>query len=208
MLLGINIYQPTFNFDEMRKDVVDKLSSQLPSTLFYHCYEHTLNVESIAEQIAIALSLSIGEIKLIKTAALYHDLGFIHQHEHNEALAIKMAEFNLPTFAYSKNEINLVTEMIHSTRVGFDARNIYDQIISDADHDYFGREDYFDIANLLRKEYAFYGRIFTEIEWINFQLNYLEGEHIFLTDWAIQNRSLQKNNNILRLKQQKQDLTL
>lgn len=207
MLTGINILQPTFQFDEMRNDVLKKLSTQLAATLSYHNYEHTLNVERISEEIAIHMKLSAGEIKLIKTAALYHDLGFIHQHEHNEALAIQMAERELPKFNYSEKEIKLVATMIHSTRFGYDAENMYDQIISDADHDYFGREDYFEIATRLRKEFSFYGKNFSELEWIDFQLNYLEDKHVYQTEWSLNNRANGKRENIQQLKAQKQQFS-
>ena len=204
----INILQPEFDFEKMRKNVLQKLSSQLASTLRYHSYEHTINVETIAEKIAKTENLDQQEIKLIKTAALYHDLGFIHQHEHNEELAIKMAETELPNFNFSSEQIKLICDMIHSTRAGFDVQNKYDQIISDADHDYFGRTDYFDVADRLRKEYAFYGQEFAEMDWLDFQLNYLETEHVYWTDWSKANRKKVKEQNIAALKRTRKEFQI
>lgn len=203
-----HILQHPFQFNEMRKNVILKLSNQLSATLKYHSYEHTINVERIAEEIAQQEKLETQEVELIRTAALYHDLGFIHQHEHNELLAIKMAETELPKFNYSVEQIQLVCEMIHSTKAGFDVQNIYDKIISDADHDYFGRPDYFNIAERLRKEYSFYGRDFSELEWLDFQLNYLDLKHVYWTDWSRANRSVTKKNNIAVLKRKKKEIQL
>ena len=203
MDISTHILQHPFQFNEMRKNVLLKLSTQLSATLKYHSYEHTINVERIAEEIAQQENLKTPEVDLIRTAALYHDLGFIHQHEHNEQLAIKMAETELPAYHYSVEQIQLVCEMIHSTKAGFDVKNIYDKIISDADHDYFGRPDYFEIADRLRKEYSFYGRDFSELEWLDFQLNYLEIKHEYWTNWSIANRAETKKNNIAELKRKK-----
>ncbi len=208
MSARINIQQPEFLFDEMRKNVLKKLATQLSSTLKYHSYEHTINVERIAEEIALTEGLQSQEINLIKTAALYHDIGFIHQHEHNEDLAIKMAKTELPDFLYSEEQIQLVSDMIHSTRAGFDVQNIYDKIISDADHDYFGRPDYFEVADKLRKEYKFYGQEFAEMDWLDFQIDYLELEHVYWTKWSIANRQETKKQNIADLKRKRKELQI
>ena len=129
MDISTHILQHPFQFNEMRENVLLKLSTQLSDTLKYHSCEHTINVERIAEEIAHQEKLKTQEVDLIRTAALYHDLGFIHQHEHNELLAIKMAETELPAYDYSEEQIQLVCEMIHSTKAGFDVQNIYDKII-------------------------------------------------------------------------------
>ncbi|MEJ6491779.1 MAG: HD domain-containing protein [Flavobacteriales bacterium] len=208
MDISTHILQHPFQFNEMRENVLLKLSTQLSDTLKYHSCEHTINVERIAEEIAHQEKLKTQEVDLIRTAALYHDLGFIHQHEHNELLAIKMAETELPAYDYSEEQIQLVCEMIHSTKAGFDVQNIYDKIISDADHDYFGRPDYFEIAERLRIEYSFYGRDFSELEWLDFQLNYLDLNHVYWTDWSKANRTETKKNNIAELKRKKKEIQL
>ncbi len=195
-----DILLSSFSFEEMRKEVLKTLTTQLPSMLFYHSYEHTLDVEIIATQIAENENLDEVEVKLIRTAALYHDLGFIYQHENNEELAMRMAKEKLPPFDYSNVQIELVQKMIQSTRAGFKPQNNYDKILADADHDYFGREDYFEISDKLREEFIFFGQEFTELEWIQFQLNYLENEHVFWTNWSKTKRFDKKNENILKLK--------
>ena len=189
-----------FNFEEMRQHVLHILSTQLPSTLLYHSYEHTLDAETIATQIAEHENLDEIEVKLVRTAALYHDLGFIYQHENNEELAMRMAKEQLVTFDFSHLQIELIQKMIQSTRAGFKPQNNYDKILSDADHDYFGREDYFEISDKLKEEFIFFGQEFTELEWIQFQLNYLEKEHVFWTNWSKTKRFDKKNENILKLK--------
>lgn len=40
-------------------------------------------------------------VTLLRTAALFHDSGFINQYSDNEALAVKMAEEVLPALAVS-----------------------------------------------------------------------------------------------------------
>jgi adenylate cyclase len=201
-----SIQTTSFHFDEMRHFVLEKLESHLPANLYYHNLAHTLSVESVATEIAKIEKMSTIEIFLIRTAALYHDIGFIHQHHENESFAVELAEKELPAFLYSNDEIQLICEMIHSTQSSNDAQNMYDKILSDADHDYFGREDYFEIANNLRNEMHLYSRTFDEKGWLTFQLNYLENKHVYLTESWKKKRTAGKQMNINKLKQQLNEL--
>lgn len=196
-----------FHFEEMRAAMLQKLTLHLPKNLLYHNLNHTLNVELVATDLAKEEGLTEKEILLIRTAALYHDCGFIFQHHENESHAVDLAEKELPNYQYKREEIQLVCEMIHSTQTTSHVQNIYDEILSDADHDYFGRDDYFQIANDLRNELQFYGRLFTEVEWLNFQLNYLDKQHVFLTKTAIHKRQTKKQENINQLKIQLKNQT-
>jgi hypothetical protein len=58
----------------------------------------------------------------------------------------------------------------------------------------------------LRKELANYGRIFTEKEWVQYQLDYLVGNHRFFTDTAKNIRLQGKKARISELKQKLIDL--
>lgn len=72
----------------------------------------------------------------------------------------------------------------------------------DADHDYLGRADYYNVAKKLRLEMENYGKSMTEKEWIKFQLEYLENIHRFYTETAQNIRVQGKKYRIAELKQQ------
>lgn len=194
--------QIVFHFHEMREMMLKKLTEHLPRNLLYHNVQHTQNVEKVAAELAKLEGLNTKEIKLIRTAALYHDCGFIYQHHENESFAVDIAEKELPRFNYSQQEIQMICSMIHSTQSNSHMQNLYDEILSDADHDYFGRDDYFKIALDLRKELQLYGRTFAEEDWLVFQLNYLVDKHSFKTNSAIRLRQEGKERNIEQLKKQ------
>lgn len=73
----------------------------------------------------------------------------------------------------------------------------------DSDHDYLGRPDYHNIAKKLRKEMSDYGKSFTDIEWIDFQLHYLAVKHVYYTDSAKNIRQQGKNIRIKELEEQR-----
>ncbi len=194
------------DFLHMRMDIVNRLKALLPDEVVYHDISHTLNVEKAAMRFARLEGLDEESIQLLRTAVLYHDAGFVVEYHHNEPFGITMAENSLPKFGYSEEHIKVVRSIIASTASNTKPSNLLEQIMCDADHDYLGRADYFTVANKLRVELANYGQTMSEIEWIEFQLNYLEKVHRFYTVTAKNIRLQAKKAHIEDLKQQLKEL--
>lgn len=172
------------DFVHMRIDIINRLKALLPDDVVYHDIAHTLNVEKAAIRFAKLEGINENDIQLLRTAVLYHDSGFILQPHDNEPFAIRLAETQLPKFGYSADQIMKITEIIASTATHAKPKDLLEQIMCDADHDYLGRADYFTVVRKLRVELENQGQIFTEEEWIEFQLNYLENIHRFYTETA------------------------
>ena len=194
------------DFLHMRMDVINRLKALLPDEVVYHDIHHTLNVEKAAMRFARLEGLDEESIQLLRTAVLYHDAGFVVEYHHNESFGITMAENALPKFGYSEEHINIVRSIIASTASNTKPTNLLEQIMCDADHDYLGRADYFTVAKKLRSELENYGQSMTEIEWVEFQLNYLEKVHRFYTETAKNIRLQAKKAHIENLKQQLNEL--
>ena len=113
----------------------------------------------------------------------------------------------LPNFGYSQKQIEIIATIINSTKPSVKPTNILEEIMSDADYDYLGRSDYNVIANKLREEMTLYGYNFSEIEWVNYQLNFLENKHKFYTSTAQNIREIGKRNTINKLKLSLENLT-
>ncbi len=188
------------NFNGMRENILHRLRYELPENLSYHDINHTLSVEKAAIRLSELEQLSTDETIITRTAVLYHDAGFIYQYNENEIFAKKMVKEDLPKYGYSKKQIFRIIEIIRSTEKDVPSSSHLDDIMSDSDHDYFGRDDYYKIAGYLRDELAIFGKEFSEIEWINFQLAYLEGKHTYLTTSAKKLRNSEKAKRIEELK--------
>lgn len=195
---------PTIDFSNMRLDIIDRLKSLLPEDLVYHDIEHTLNVEKAAIRYATLEGINQYELALLRTAALYHDAGFILQYDSNEDFAVQLARNILPTFGYTSDEIKLICKIIEATQSNNEPITLLEKIMCDADHDYLGRPDYIHIANRLRVELASKEQIMSDQEWIEFQLNYLENVHVYFTETAKNIRYLGKQSRIIELKNQLQ----
>ncbi len=190
----------SMDFDQMRDTILTRLRSLLPETVVYHDVPHTVNVEKAAMRFAKLEGVDPVSILLIRTAVMFHDAGYIYSNRNNEDFAINMSKSMLPGFGYSELQIEIITKIIESTKSSVEPRNLLEEIMCDADHDYLGRPDYYAIANKLRQEYENEGQFMTEPEWLNFQLEFLENKHRYYTETAQNIRNIGKIARIRELR--------
>ncbi len=78
--------------EKAEKYIIELLRSKLPSNLCYHDLEHTYIV--LKKSMEIAREENITEehdLNLLKTAALYHDSGFINVYDNHEEESCRIA---------------------------------------------------------------------------------------------------------------------
>jgi len=148
------------DFNNMKKNILNKLKSSLPEEVVYHDLVQTLNVGKAALRIAKLEGLDEEETMLLQTAVLYHDAGYIVNNSENELFAINLAKSNLPKFGYNESQIEIVSDIIKATHHdSIKPSNLLAHIMYDADHYYSGRADYYDVSQKLREENENYGKI-------------------------------------------------
>ncbi len=178
-----------------------KLQNELPGKLHYHGVHHTLDVLEASIRIAFAEGVTGDELIFLKTAVMLHDSGYIEKYNDNEDIAREIAQQVLPGFNYSALQISIINRLIDVTRVSEKPQTLLEKIICDADHDYFGRNDYKSIAATLYRELIEYGVHYTEKEWIVQQINFLSNKHRYYTSFSITSREPGKEKNLQKLKE-------
>jgi adenylate cyclase len=196
----------SMDFELMRNWILNHLKSLLPENMLYHDIPHTLNVEKAAMRYGKLEGITSEEMRLIRTAALFHDSGFILKYDHNEDFGIAMAKAMLPKFGYSIEQIEIVCNCIHATKPNVLPESLLEQIMVDADYDYLGRPDYHVIVKKLRQELSDYGTEMSEVEWLKYQLNFLENIHKYFTVSAKNIRNYGKSVRINDLKRKLENL--
>lgn len=176
------------------------LETQLSSKLLYHSINHTIDVVKAVERIAIMEGVTDQRLFLLKAAATYHDAGFIETYDDNEEVGIRLTQEILPKYGYSKEQIDTIDELIKSTMIPQNPRTHLQQIICDADLDYLGRDDFHEIADLLRQELRTYGKLHSDRKWDEIQVDFLES-HTYFTESAIQLRRAKKMFHLQEIKQ-------
>lgn len=169
-------------YNEIRSGVLKKLELGLPKELYYHSVFHTKDVEEQAERIARAEDIHPEEdIYLLKIACLFHDSGFLHTYSNHELMGCKIAEETLPQFGFTKKDIKTIHGLIMATCIPQSPKTKLEQVICDADLDYLGRDDFFEISKKLFEELKAINVLKTESEWNNIQVKFFR-QHSYFTE--------------------------
>ena len=154
--------------------ILEKLEKELPSSLKYHSVDHTKDVMRSARFIAEAEGVKEEDLELLMTAAAYHDSGFLRTYARHEEVSCEIAKECLPAFGFTDNEIELIQEMIMSTRVPQASETLLGRILCDADLDYLGDDRYDSISAGLHEELLLNGFTMDDKKWLDIQIKFLE----------------------------------
>jgi predicted metal-dependent HD superfamily phosphohydrolase len=182
-------------FAKIKEEVVERLLSQLDERLVYHNKEHTLDVLEATERYARDEGVNGDRRLLLRTAALFHDLGFLERYENNESKAAALARRRLGEFGFTAGQIKAIAGMILATRLPQRPTDPLERILCDADLDYLGREDFEEQSRRLRREMAFHGIAFSEREWLLYQAKFLK-DHVYYTESARRTREADKQTRL------------
>ncbi|MGB0166141.1 MAG: adenylate/guanylate cyclase domain-containing protein [Luteibaculum sp.] len=193
------VFYAKFDYLRMEKDMLHFLESKLPKKLYYHGIHHTLYVTKAAEKIALKEGVHGEDMFLIKTAAIFHDAGFIWSYEKNEELGANLAKEKLPSYRYSKKQIETVCELILATRVPQKPVGLMQRVICDADLFYLGNPKFHDIADTLFHELEDRAVVKDKRHWDEIQIHFLTKHH-FHTDFAKKKAQPGKERHLVEIK--------
>lgn len=188
------------NFHAAKAFILDKLERELSHQLYYHGVHHTLDVLYTIEELCYLEKVSPYEELLLKTAALFHDSGFIVSNKEHERLSCQIARENLPGYGYTAVEIERICGMIMATRIPQSPKDYLETIICDADLDYLGRDDFYDIGSTLFEELKAYDILHSEEAWNRVQVSFLE-KHAFFTQTNRKRRAPKKQRYLEELRE-------
>ena len=182
-----------------RTYILAKLRAELPHARTYHSLAHTLDVYASVMDIAEQEGVTGEGLTMLKMAALYHDAGFTVQDLDHEEAGCRIVREKLPEFGFNSDQIELICEMIMSTRIPHSLRSKFARILCDADLDYLGRADFVMIGNTLFDEMRHYGVLKTEREWNELQVRFLE-RHKYFTVTNKRSREDLKQQHLVKVK--------
>jgi len=196
---------PEPDFEHAKQYALRRLERELPPKLIYHSLSHTRDeVASAVEYLAAQEHVNGSAVVLVRTAALYHDIGFVEStvmgaygHNH-EAIGARIAAQVLPRFGYSPAQIQRIIGMIMATKIPQSPRDVLEQIVADADLDLLGREDFWIRNQNLRDEIAAFGVSTDDDVWYQGQLQFLRA-HRYFTQAARALRGPRKQRHIEQL---------
>jgi class 3 adenylate cyclase/HD superfamily phosphodiesterase len=194
------------SYDDLNEQIIDYLEENLPSDLKYHDIKHTIDVSIGVEIIGATEGLSEEELLILKTAALFHDSGLIYSLKNHEERSVEIANLFLPHNGYNKKQIELISQLILSTKNPFESQTILEKILCDADYEYIGR---YDLIEILRNKYYDINREFHDLQYKDFLLEqkYIIENYDFYTQSAKDLKTIDKNFQIELINEELKKLT-
>lgn len=186
-------------YDKVHEWMINKLEKELPAWLTYHNAEHTKNVIIAAEHLAVTEAVANEDLILLKTAALFHDTGFLENHKKHEEISCQLAKKYLPDYDYSSVQIDRICSMIMATRLPQSPTNELAKYLCDADLYYLGTEQYSEYADKIFTEFKKTGQVSTKKEWLVKQADFLS-THNYFTNTAKLEREPQKQEVLKEIK--------
>lgn len=183
-------------YELIRSKVLLKLGNNLSKELLYHSVDHTIDVETQAERIALSENINNPEdLFLLKIACLYHDTGFLFTYNEHEAVGCDLVMKELPVFGLSPKQVDIVCGLILATKIPQTPLTKLEEIICDADLDYLGRDDFFPISHNLFLELKAANFVRTENDWNLIQVKFFK-QHNYFTATTKKLREQQKQRHL------------
>jgi TolB-like protein/HD superfamily phosphodiesterase/Flp pilus assembly protein TadD len=182
------------DFEAAEQHITKLLNKELPAHQ-YHNMAHIQDVFQASLTIAKAEQLSEDDTKLLRVAALFHDAGFIHSPKNHEEKGAEIAKEILPTYGFNQQQVEIIYNMILATKLPQSPVTKLEKVLCDADLDYLGRADFYEIGGRLYQEMLEAGVVETEREWNIMQRTFLQS-HRYHTNYSKSNRESSKQERL------------
>jgi len=187
------------SIQKLKEFISQKFSLELPRQISYHGFHHTLHVLKVCNDYIRRLKINSKDANLLRTAALFHDVGVLWDYSNHEAEGVKFMREILPNWGYTAKDLDVIANMIFATRLPQSPKTTLEQILCDADVDYLGTDLFYEIGETLYQEFMTMGVVKDEEDWDRLQVKFLEN-HKYHTAFAQKNREPRKRKYIHAIK--------
>jgi uncharacterized protein len=193
-------------FEQIR-EYVEKLFETHPHMFLYHNLQHTKDVVNIITDIADNSGVNEESKELLLIAAWFHDTGYPEDIPYHEEKSTEIAREYLNKINYPSGKIEIIKNLILSTRMPQNPKTKLEEIICDADIAYIGQNDLMNRIALLRNEWEqTINQKYTDTEWLKKNINFIEANS-FHTDYAKSKYGDNRKKNLSLLEQMAEEAT-
>lgn len=173
----------------------------------YHNFSHTVRVVQAVKELIAAENIADTDAEHLLIAAWFHDIGYSKSCEKHEVESAKMAREFLQQENYPEEDIEVVCQLILATQYTIEPKNKLEGYLKDADFSHFADPNYSSICCLLRTELKdCLNKDFTDLEWALGNKDMMLNKHRYYSDYAQKNWQPIKDQNLLKIYQQIENL--
>jgi len=178
--------------------VFELFKNELPKKFTYHDFEHTSFVASNTKEIADHYEISGESLENLMLAAWFHDIGYIKSYDKHEKYSVELASGFLKDRGLDEERITEIARLINATQKGSNPKDMFEELIKDADLMNIGKKRFFKAGKALRSEWEMVcDAVFTDEVWENEQYEFLVNTD-FRTEYALTKYGPQRKKNIVK----------
>ncbi len=170
-------------YQKAKQFIFEALELGIPANMHYHNRNHTESVLRAVDEISVNEGVDGDDLILVRTAALFHDSGFLKGYDDHESQSCSIANNVLPELGYSYHQIDHICRMIMATKLPQQPTCNLSRILADADLWHLGTGDAYAVADLLYREFEGRGLSRSPEEWLEIQIMFVES-HEYWTEYA------------------------
>ena len=189
------------------KYVFNLLNTKLETIYVYHNLAHTQRVVKKVNEIIEGSNDYKTSAEDLQIAAWFHDTGFIKGAKNHEEESVAIVTHFLESEKISKERIDIISNLILATKMGYQPENDLEKIIADADCAHLASKNFFDYTSLLRKELELTNvKNISDIEWTEENIAFFTQKHRYKTAYALKKWTKTKEKNLAKLIKNKKNL--
>lgn len=196
-----NLTMPHFPFVTVVEDFARCVfTSAFPKELPFHNLNYTKEVVHTSLQIGCESHIGRDEMELLLTAAWLQSLGYAKHNQDPEQKSVEIAKVFFTGMQLEKERVENIERTIRSTAPQEKPLSEVEKILHDAILFYLASSDYSQYSEKLKNEIETnLNKTFTIKEWINWNIQLLEGHH-FCTAYGKEVLEPKKIENLRRQK--------
>jgi len=185
----------------------DILRNKISPKLVYHSIDHTRAVVKAFLEIGQASNLSEKELELGLMAAWFHDTGYTETTPFHEQKSIEIFNEKISDEDFTPAEVSIINELIQGTRVPQTPTTMLGKVLCDADLHHLGTDQFFEQAELLKKEVENEADRSIKKEMWNVDSYYFLKGHQFFTPYAKKTFGPKEEENLIELRSKIKEFT-
>jgi putative nucleotidyltransferase with HDIG domain len=182
--------------------VANLYKENLSDKIVFHTLDHTKYVVDSAEYIGEKSGLSDEDLNKVKLCAWFHDIGFTIDPDNHEEEGAKIAAEFLRSKGYDEDTVTLLKNCLMATQIPQRPHDIYSKVLCDADLTHLADENYLEVIDPMRKEWAnLLGEKISKRKFHKMSVKFFQ-KHNYHTDFALKELKPKKEKNLETLKKE------
>jgi adenylate cyclase len=163
--------------NDLEEYIFNYFESDTPEYLKFHNLKNTIDVYTHVELLGRAEGVSDEELLLLRTAALFVNVGYLTHYEEYKIKRLEFATRVLPDFHYTTEQIQGVLNLLQIDACYAHDMSLLGQIMCDAMLNYTGRIDYLNRLDDIYKELSILKKVKKQRDFYENQIRFLLAHH-------------------------------